>query len=117
MRNGSGSLNSYNLADELAIPQVHKGVMKQDTRKLESRKIINNTDAYYSKIRKSARNFIIFVLLIECFLYHEKRTGYSPGKALRNFVRKLDERALNMPPAMESNVICLTFYRKQVQKN
>lgn len=94
MRNGSGSLNSYTLADELAIPQVYKGIMKQETRNLETRKIINNADAYYSKIRKSARNFIIFVLLIECFLYHEKRTGYRPGQALRNFVGKLDERAL-----------------------
>ena len=40
MRNGSGSLNSYNLADEVAISQVYKGIMKPETPNWETRKII-----------------------------------------------------------------------------
>lgn len=75
-------------------PKFTKGSLKQEAQNMEIRKIVNNTDAYYSKNRKTERNLIIFVPLI-CiffFLYNEKETGYSPGQALKNFDRKLDER-------------------------
>ena len=45
MRNGSGSLNSYNLADEVAISQLYKGIMKPETRNWETRKIIKSLPA------------------------------------------------------------------------
>lgn len=45
MRNCSGSLNSYNLAGEVAISQVYKGIMKLETQNWETRKIIKNLPA------------------------------------------------------------------------
>lgn len=39
------ALNSYNLADYVAISQVYKGIMNTETQNLETRKIIKNLPA------------------------------------------------------------------------
>ena len=39
------ALNSYNLADDVAISQVYKGIMNTETQNLETRKIIKNPPA------------------------------------------------------------------------
>lgn len=66
------------LAEELAIPQVYKGALKQDTWNIENRKIIMQMFI----IQKTGGNrekhkyfLIIFILLIEIFLCNEEETG------------------------------------------
>lgn len=74
-------------------------------------------DACYQKIGKTIRYLIIFVLLIEIFLYNEEETGYSPGPALKSFVRKLNERtSFIMFPEMANGAACLAFSRSRYRK-